>query len=772
MVNRRKDLGFRLSILFLASLLAASCSGLKKIPPGEYLYTKGEVLIDSDTIPKQYIAPLTEELEKLLRPSPNMSFLGIRPKLSIFNSIDSPRNESSIKGWLKYKIGEPPVYLSDVNRDYNTNLLRNRLENLGFFNAQVVSDTTLKKKTAEVTYTATPGIIYRIRSVVFEVDSASDIGKAIRSTESQTLLQVNRPFNLNTIISERERIDNMLKNLGYYYFSPDYLLIEVDSTAGNHHVDLFVTVKPETPQKAKQLYRIRNIVIFPNFTQAQTRPRIPPYTELYRNQFLIVDPEKTYRKFALARTMFFKKGDHYNRNSHTRALNQLVGMGTFRFVKNDFLEVDTIDANLLDVHYYLTPSPKRGLRIELLGKTASVYNGSEVNVNWINRNTFKSGETLTISVFGGFETQTGGNVNLNSSFYRYGIEANLSFPRIIAPFNWEPSRRFVPRTFFKTGYEYLHRQSAYSLNSMRFSFGYMWKESYEKEHELDVLEIGYVQPRNITETYRRQMDSIPSLRHTVEPQFTFGPTYTFTYTNTVQPELKHQYYFKGGLDLSANVYGLILGANAKKGEVYQIFNANFAQYVKTEGDFRYYLKLGKNQTLANRAMIGIGYAYGNSTALPYVKQFFAGGPNGLRSFRARAVGPGSYKPIYLDDQNFFADQTGDLKLELNTEYRAKIAGIFHWAAFIDAGNIWLLNKNEDKPGAQISRQFYNELAVGGGLGLRFDFSFLILRTDLAIPFRKPYLDKGQRWVFDEIRFQNKDWRRNNLIFNLAIGYPF
>lgn len=235
---------------------------------------------------------------------------------------------------------------------------------------------------------------------------------------------------------------------------------------------------------------------------------------------------------------------------------------------------------------------------------------------------------------------------------------------------------------------------------------------------------------------------------------------------------KHGVYFRGGLDLSANLYGIIKGANVNAGRQYQIFNANFSQYVKIEADIRHYLRLGPNAKLASRAMAGFGYSYGNSRMLPYVKQFFSGGPNGLRAFRARTVGPGSYTPEFYGEDNFFADQTGDIKIELNTEYRAKLASIVQWAAFVDAGNIWLQHTDPEKPGAEFGKNFVNEMAVGAGLGLRFDFTFLILRTDLAMPLRIPYRPKGERWVMDEINFRDPDWRRRNLVFNLAIGYPF
>lgn len=760
-------------VVWVLLLWLTACSSKKYIPEGDYLYVKGEVEIETDTIPEQYIKPLTEELEELLRPKPNAQYLGMRPQLAIFNAVDSPRRENSLKGWLKYKIGEAPVLLSDVNREYNQNLLRNRLENLGFFNAEVTSDTSLSDWKAAVTYTATPGIIYRIHSVTFETDS-NDLGKAIQLNKEKSLLVEGRPFNLNNIILERERIDNELKNLGFYYFSPDYLLVEVDSSAHDHQVNLYVTVKRETPEKAKQKYFINNIVIYPNDSGTRVtnnRNRIPRNATLYKGEYYFVDPEYTFRKFSIARTMFFEKGEVYNRNDHSRTLHQLVNMGAFRLVKNDFVDVDT-GKNLLDVYYYLTPMPKKGLRIELLGKTASVYNGSEINVNWMHRNVFKSAELLTLTVYGGFETQTGGNVSLNSSFRRYGAELNLTFPRLIAPFNWEPSRGFVPRTYIRTGYEFLDRRSAYSLNSLRFATGYQWKENIQKDHEFAVLDLGYVQARNISADYRAQMDTIPALRHTIEPQFTFGPTYNFTFTNTMEAQRKHTFYYRGGLDLSANIYGLIKGANYSEGRVYQLFNADFSQYIKVENDLRHYLKLGKNNVLASRAFLGFGYSYGNSAMLPYVKQFFAGGPNSLKAFRARAVGPGSMEPTYLDEDHIFADQTGDIKIELNTELRAKLFSIVHGAAFLDAGNIWLQNSDPSKPGAHFSNEFLREFAVGTGLGLRFDLSFLILRTDLGMPLRVPYRAKGDRWVFDEINFKSKDWRRHNLIFNLAIGYPF
>ena len=326
--------------------------------------------------------------------------------------------------------------------------------------------------------------------------------------------------------------------------------------------------------------------------------------------------------------------------------------------------------------------------------------------------------------------------------------------------------------YIKIGYEFLNRRNAYTLNSLSLNYGYNWKENDQKQHDLTVAEIIYVQPRNISDEYRAQMDTVPTLRHIVDPQFSFGPNYNYIFTNAAEKDRKNTFFVKTGLNTSGNVLGLIQGANYKEDNRKKLFGTEYAQFVKAELDFRHYLKLSSNSTLASRVMVGASHSYGNSISLPYLKQFYSGGPNGLRSFRARAVGPGSAIPENLGRDNFFADQTGDFKLELNTEYRSQIAGMFHWAAFIDAGNIWLQRNDPNKPGGSLSKDFYKELAVGAGLGLRVDLDFLIVRVDVASPLRVPYRPEGDRWVFKYIDIRDSEWRRDNLVFNLAIGYPF
>jgi outer membrane protein assembly factor BamA len=375
---------------------------------------------------------------------------------------------------------------------------------------------------------------------------------------------------------------------------------------------------------------------------------------------------------------------------------------------------------------------------------------------------------LTLSAFGGLEVQVSGQ-NKGYNVYRVGGEANLFWPRIIAPIKVESASGFVPRTKAMLGYEYQKRIKLYALNTFKGSFGYQFKESARKEHQLNITEITYVSPTNVSELYQGQADTNEALQKVIDKQLIFGPTYSYTYTNTMQKRKRHTFYFKGSLEESAALTGLITGAS--KDNTVSVFNVPFSQFFKAEADFRHYLKLGDNSQLASRVIIGAGLPYGNSRDLPYIKQFFSGGTNSIRAFRARSVGPGTFK-AEVDENSFLPDESGDLKFEFNTEFRTKLVSVVHGALFIDAGNVWLLNENPDKPGAKFSGDWIKELAVGTGAGIRIDASILILRLDFAFPLRKPYLADGQRWVMDQIEFGSRSWRKENLVFNLAIGYPF
>ncbi len=745
-------------------MLFCACSATKYVPEGDFLYKGTTVMVRGKEVSRGEQRVLSEELESILRPKPNREFLGIPLRLLIYNFWGTPGKEKGFGNWISKKAGEPPVLLSDVRPEFQRTLIVNRLENRGYFRSLLVSDSTLTAKKIKYHYEVDPGRQYLIDTVLYPVDSTV-LSKAIRDISENTFLKKDYAFDLDLIKSERERINARLKEQGFYYFSPDHLLILADTTDEEYTVRLSIIMKPGTPLLAHEKFTIRNIYIYPQHAFADT-VRVPDSTS--SGELIVIDPENTFNPRMFDQVMAFRKGYVYNRTDHNRSLNRLIDLGVFKYVENKFIEVG---GSRLDAYYYLTPFPKKSLRIELQGRNTSTnFAGAEINTSWQNRNAFRNGENVRLNVYGGTDVQISG-INKGNNLYRFGAEISLNIPKFVTPFKVLTPAAFIPRTKFSIGFDKLNRVNSYILNSFRASYVYRWKENIRAEHELTVYAINYIQPARISAEYQERISDDPTLANAIQRQFTLGPGYNYNATNTMETR-KHTYYYNGNIDLSGNIPGLLTGANYKDGETKKILKAEFSQYVKMDHDVRYYNNLGRGTSFAARIFGGVGLAYGNSQSLPFVKQYFAGGASGLRAFRARALGPGSFITDNIGEDVIVADQTADIKLEVNLEYRPKISGILNGAFFLDAGNIWLLRDDPERPGAAFSGAFLNDLAVGVGLGLRLDFSFFVLRGDLAFPLRKPWYPDKEKWVLNEIRFGKGEWRRENLVFNLAIGYPF
>lgn len=757
-------------VLLLFSIIWAGCSTTKHLPPNEKLYTGASVTIDGASTVRQKKV-LKEDLSGLARPKPNSKFLGLPIKLNIYNLFRN-KKPNSFWGKLRDKYGQPPVLLSQLDLQENVKVMENFLENRGYFHAKVSGDTVVKRKRASAKYTAKVGEQYMIASVRYPTDSGA-LSLAINSTAGKSLLKKDAPFDLNLIKAERTRIDALLKEQGFYFFSPEYLLVKTDSTIGNNKVDLYIVVKPETPARARQIYHINDVFIYSNYSlNTASIDTVRADEEVYKG-YHIIDREKKFKPYLFEETMQFQPGDVYNRSDHNRTLSRLVNLNLFKFVKNRFEVVPTVDTPKLDAFYYLTPLPSKSLRGEVTAISRSNnLNGSEINLTLINRNLFRSGAQGTINAYVGSDVQFSGALR-GYNTYRMGAEATYAIPRFVVPFvNLRKPGPYAPRTAIKLGYDILNRKQLYTLNSYRFEYGYTWKVNLQRSHELFPIAVAYVQPLNVTEAYEKLQNSIFGLARAIEPQFILGARYEYLYNqlaNSVQR--LNSFYFNGIVDFSGNIAGLITGANIKKGDTVKIGNQPFSQYMKFEGDFRYYRKIGLKSTWANRLDIGIGIPYGNSVEIPYVKQFFIGGNNSLRGFRSRSVGPGTYSPITSTTSNIIPDQTGDITLEMNTEFRPHISGPLYGAIFLEAGNIWLYNdeKYTGKPGAQFSKDFLKQLAVDAGVGVRLDITIFVIRFDVAVPLRKPWAVPP--WVVNQITWA-PEWRRQNIVYNLAIGYPF
>lgn len=756
-------------VVAVSMALITSCNNTKYLPKNESLYIGAKINVKAPGLKKSQRKAIRSELAALTRPKPNTKILGLRPKLWLWNIGGNPKKKISVRRLIK-NLGEPPVVLSDVNLERNNLLLQNHLENNGYFNGEVSGEISNKKRRATAIYNVIPGPRYTINNVTFQADS-SDLQKAILRSRRRTLLKKDDPFDLETVKTERIRIDERLKNLGFYFFNPDYLIVDIDSTIGNHKIDMFVNTKPETPSEARKRYRIKDVIIYPTYSiNGSGADTSRKYGVMYQG-YHVVDSSKFYKPKLFQQAMQFNTGDIYNRREHNATLQRLINLGIFKFVKNRF---EIAGDTLLNAYYYLTPLPKKSLRIELGGNTKSNnLTGSQVTLGFTNRNALRGGEILTVNVSAGSEVQVSGNFKGYNTF-RLGAEANLAVPRFIVPFIYvNPKGGFVPRTNFQLGYEILNRQDLYTLNSFKGSFGYIWKESLQKEHTFYPISVQYVQPVKVTQEYLDKRKLNQTLQKVIDTQFILGANYSYLMNQMTRPRIpRNGFYYNGIVDVSGNIAGLVRKKVIKGGDTARIFGAPFSQYLKLENDFRYYRQLGNESVWASRINAGIGFPYGNSDELPYIKQFFIGGNNSLRAFRSRSLGPGTYHAVANDSIGFIPDQSGDIKLELNTELRFKIIKPVYGALFVDAGNIWLYNENIYKPGSKISKDFMRELAIGTGLGVRIDITILVLRLDVAFPLRKPWLPQSERWVIKNIDIANSEWRKENVIFNLAIGYPF
>ncbi|HUH47274.1 MAG TPA: BamA/TamA family outer membrane protein, partial [Arenibacter sp.] len=403
---------------------------------------------------------------------------------------------------------------------------------------------------------------------------------------------------------------------------------------------------------------------------------------------------------------------------------------------------------------------KRTLRAELQAVSKSNnFAGPTLSLNYSNRNLFRGGETLSITGNVGYETQLAGKNSTGLSSTQFGLKSELIFPRLLSPIKFTKRFKYaVPKTKIGLGMEFLNRSKLYGLNSFSSIFGYSWNENRFVFHELNPISINYVKLSKTTPEFDAILDNNPFLKSSFDQRFIAGLTYSFTYNELVDTHKKNALFFNANIDLAGNTLSLFdrsgSGTNTFLG-------LEYAQYAKADVDFRYHLGIGKSQKLIGRLFGGIGLPYGNSVTLPFSKQYFSGGPYSVRAFRIRSLGPGSYSSG-ADDSGSFFDQSGDIRLEANLEYRFPIYSFFKGAVFADAGNVWLTRENTALPGGKFTSDFMNELGIGMGAGLRIDIQNFVIRFDLAAPIQKPFLPEGQRFDFDLSR----------PILNFAIGYPF
>jgi outer membrane protein insertion porin family len=769
------------SALALVFVLLTSCSNTKYLPEGEDLYVGSTIRVESRD-PVKDKNKIKTELSKLARPKPNERILWLRPKLWFYN-IAGPNPKKGLKKWIKKKWGEAPVLLSDEHPKENADLMMDRLNSLGYFDSSVNYKISNSKRKATIEYTATVSRPYMISQITFP-EMQNDLNTRIKTTEEKSLLKVGEQYNLDRMKAERVRIDYELKNSGYYFFTPDYLLFKADSNSTNKTISLLLVVKPDAPAKAKVSYLLNNIYILPSYSLIKDSMRRGKIDTIEYEGYHYINTDSAFHPSAIVRSIFLKKGDAYSRKSHNLTITRLMGMGVFKFASIIFRDTIVNNQGLLDVWINLTQLQKKSLQVQVQTVTKSNnYTGPALTLSYKNRNLSKGAELFIFNIDGSFETQlTGVKKGLNS--FEVGANTQLFVPKFITPFKVRnESSQFVPKTKFDLGMRILQRVEYFNMNSANFAYGYTWKETAQKEYQIDPISINFAKLLKTTNAFEKLLQENTFLRKSFEQQFTLGSKSSFTYNSIIGSEKRNQYYFNATLDLSGNAVYLFQSLLRKrtpeaseeitKNSPYTLFGYEYSQYSRISTDTRYYLTMDKDNKIATRLIAGVGVPYGNSSTMPYIKQFFSGGSNSIRAFLPRTVGPGTYKTPDSVSTRVFLDQAGDMKIEGNIEYRFTIISVLKGAIFLDAGNVWLIRPNADLPGGEFKPStFKKELAIGTGLGLRVDVSFFVLRLDLGIPLRKPYLPENERWVGDDIQFGSSSWRKNNLVLNIAIGYPF
>ncbi|HJS53691.1 MAG TPA: BamA/TamA family outer membrane protein, partial [Chitinophagaceae bacterium] len=441
----------------------------------------------------------------------------------------------------------------------------------------------------------------------------------------------------------------------------------------------------------------------------------------------------------------------------------------FRFIKTDYKRADTSkQKDLLDVTYYTNLQKRKKLEFELGGFFRSNnYSGIQTSAGWRHKNLFRGAEVLQLKATGSLEIGVNDSLVKNNN-WRIGGEASLTIPKFIAPWVMGNHFYYIPKTRIVFSYDWVRRQELYTQNYTHFRYEWTWSDTITKSYTLTPISLTYYQSSDFTDSFFHQSSIDDKIYYTVPPSVI--PAIGFQYQLNNGTSLKKNIFnFYAAIEFSGNILGLIKGNNGYYST--KIGNAFFMQFVRTELDFRYTRKLNSNLYLANRIIVGASYPYGNSPFLPFSRQFIIGGANSLRGFLPRQVGPGSTKAT-ANQQTIFPQVGGDYKLELNTELRFPIAGLLKGGMFIDAGNFWMKDTVLYTPKGKLSKDFLKEIAMDVGIGLRLDVTILVLRLDLGVPIYKPFLEPGERWVFNDMRFGDSDWRKENLVLNFAIGYPF
>jgi outer membrane protein assembly factor BamA len=727
-----------------------------------------------------------EDLYKITAQKPNRRFLKIFPsRMWLYYSATRGKRLTKFKQWIIDKVGEAPVTYDSTLTVKSRSNIENYFFNIGYFHASVNYVTLTKRNRTTVVYRINPGVSWKIGEVELPKKHTT-CDSLVRENRKKTFLKKGDRFSIINLKNERDRIETVLRNTGFFFFNREYITFDLDSNSKSETVNIKITINPPTDSSEHKQYRINNIYVVADYASDRIADTTRRDT-IVVGDYKILSRKMAFRKNILADAIFFKRNELYSKDRELKTINRFSLLGTFKFVSLDYSKSQTTDSNYLDCTIQLTPAKRQSIMgsIEVNVTNEGLF-GTAGTFSYKNKNLTKGADQLLLDISTGVQLKFSKkekvqiiSTNVNTSLTYYLNRFLVPFRAKLFSRNTNPKTRFNANYSFENRYDFDKNSNVvflYQLHNFNASFGYEWNENPYKRHLFNPIAINfYLLPKKGTEFLRR-LDSIPILKSSYEEQVTIGPNYTFTYSNQKTNTDKVYMYFRSSMEIAGNVIYAgfrLANLNSQHDSLFLIAKRPFSQYFRVEADWRNHFRMDNHSEFALRTFAGIGVPYGNSVALPFIKQFFVGGPNSLRGFLIREVGPGSYvdSTVYNPETGVkknvgFFNQTGDIKLEMNAEIRFDIYKWLKAAVFADAGNVWTLRKDTRLNSEFNFARFWNEFAVDAGAGLRLDFNYFVVRFDYGFPLRDPRRTAGKRWQFENAQaFKSGQ-------FQLAIGYPF
>ncbi len=742
----RKFLTGCLSVVCLVILLS-SCSTTRYVPEGEYLLNSVKLQQEGERRKDVNLG----RLGGYVKQSPNARLFSLfRTSLATYSL--SGRDTTRWVNRLLRNIGEEPVIYDSLLTLRSCRELQQQLRNEGYMQAVVTAETRKRKKKADVVYHLTPGDPFYINSLRYEIADAQiarlldDIGD-----ERQRLLSEGMKFDVSMLDAERKRLTSLLNNRGFFRFHKEYINYEADTIRGSRGIDVTLRLEP---------FRRKN--------QPDTL-----HTQFFIRQvrYASGDPDDDrirLRQRVLEECTYLREGEPYSGARLQNTYNRFGRLGAVKYTNISLRQVP--DTCLLDCHITLQTNKPSTISFQPEGTNTAGDLGAAVSLTYQNRNLFHGSELLSIELRGAYEAINGlEGYATQEDFIEYSLEGRLTFPRFIVPvFGSSTSHTLDANSEVSLRYDIQNRPEFHRRvlsGGLRYKWSFM---QHRARYQIDLLDLDYVFMPWISETFRREyLESENSrnaiLRYNYEDLFITKIGFGFSYNNNV-------FALKTNVETSGNVLSLFANTtNMEKNDLgqYRLFNIAFAQYVKGDIDLTRSFQIDRNNQVVLHMGLGIAYPYGNSKMLPFEKRYFSGGANSVRGWSVRSLGPGSYQE--KDGNINFINQTGDMKLDLNAEYRTHLFWKIGGAAFIDAGNIWTLRENVEQTGGKFHfESFASQIAVSYGAGIRFNFDYFILRFDLGMKAINPAYETENEEHFPILHPRFK----RDYAFHFAVGLPF